>query len=325
MPGELRIVRAAQDLGIEGEDFVRSLRVEVGRTVDRGNLLCEHTGFFGLFRSSVTSPVRGTVEFITPGTGHLGIRTPPKTITLEAYLKGTVVEVGARHSVTVETTAAYVQGIFGVGGERWGALELLNVPADKHLSVEDVPADCAGKILIGGCRPTAEVLSQAALRGAKGLVTGSIDDRALASYLGFELGVAVTGDEPISMSVIVTEGFGALPIGSRVLSILRPLHGQVCSINGTTQVRAGAIRPEVIVPLGEVKLEGNQKRSDLVVGARVRIIREPHFGTEGIVTEMPSAMAAIPTGAHCRILKLALQTSGEEVVVPRANVELVHE
>jgi hypothetical protein len=325
MPGELRIVRAAQDLGIEGDDFVRSLRVEVGRSVDKGEILCEHTGFFGLFRSEVIAPVRGTIEFITPGTGHLGIRAPAKILTLEAYLKGTVVEIGAGHSVTVETVGAYVQGIFGVGGERWGTLEMLNVAPDKRLTVDDVPVECSGKVLVGGCCPSAETLSRAASLGAKGFVTGSIDDQALASYLGFELGVAVTGDEPISMSVIVTEGFGSLAIGERVLGILRPLQGRSCSLNGTTQVRAGAIRPELIVPSDGAESDRSRNTADLVVGARVRIIREPHFGAEGIVTEMPTATAIIPTGARCRVLKLALQPSADEVVVARANVELVNE
>ena len=124
------------------------------------------------------------------------------------------------------------------------------------------------------------------------------------------------------MSVIVTEGFGKIPMAKRVWDLLSKQTGASASINGATQVRAGAVRPEIIVFGDKTKGDkGSDIANGLSVGARVRIIRVPWFGRVGEVTELPSKMVKIETGAEARILRVKLE-SGENVIVPRANVEL---
>ena len=97
----------------------------------------------------------------------------------------------------------------------------------------------------------------------------------------------------------------------------------MASINGATQVRAGAIRPEIFI---EGKNFGSgqaiQDYEGLDIGARIRGIRAPFFGIAGTVTELPFAAEKIETGAKTRVLRMKLD-SGETVTVPRANVELI--
>jgi len=324
-PGDLDIVRIAERMGIEPLEVAKGIKVSVGQRVSRGDLLCEHAGLFGLLKSRLMAPVDGVVEFFAEGTGHLGIRLAPKRIELRGYIAGTVVAVEPQKSVTIETDAALVQGIFGVGGERSGIIAPLLVPNDAVVNPEDLPSDCRGRILIGGKCPTSQTLSEAQRRGAAGFVVGSIDDRTLASYVGFDVGVAVTGDEAVTMSLIITEGFGAIPISNRITELLRPLAGRQASLNGTTQVRAGAVRPEIIVP-GAAPVESaavtDVMARGLTLGASVRLIRFPFFGLQGQVTELPHSLERIETGAHARVLRVRL-SDGRVVTVPRANVELL--
>jgi hypothetical protein len=60
----------------------------------------------------------------------------------------------------------------------------------------------------------------------------------------------------------------------------------------------------------------------LSVGARVRVIRVPYFGAQGVVTDLPHELAPIETGAFVRVLAATLD-DGRQVTVPRANVELL--
>jgi hypothetical protein len=98
------------------------------------------------------------------------------------------------------------------------------------------------------------------------------------------------------------------------------------SLNGATQIRAGVIRPEVVVPLAGRRAEGGPAAAvvagGLAPGTRVRIIREPHFGRLGRVTELPSALQQLPTEASVRVLVVDLEGGGRHVL-PRANVEII--
>lgn len=327
LPGELSISRIAETLGIEPFEVVAGMKVRVGDVVTEGQPLCEHRGLFGLFKSTFPSPVSGTVELLLEHTGHVGVRLPSEALQLSAYLTGTVVAVEEERSVTIESEGAFVQGIFGVGGERWGIIHHLSVSPDHALIPADLPVDCKGKILVGGTAPSLEFLTMAATRGAVGLIVGSIDDRTIAGYLGYDLGIALTGNEAVPVTVMVTEGFGRMPLGARVDTLLRGTTGRIASMNGATQVRAGALRPEVHVSAtGHSPLSLDIKRSEsgdggLTIGSSVRAIRVPFFGQLGTVIDLPQELREIPTGALVRTAVVRFE-SGEEAVIPRANLEL---
>ena len=223
LPGDLHILRIPETLGIEPFEAVKGLKVDEGGVIAEGDLVCEHVGLFGLFRSRYHSPVDGAVEFVSRRTGHLGVRLAPHAIELRAYVQGTVADVDPGKSVTIESRGAFIQGIFGVGGERYGTIRMLDGGPKTIVGPKKIPADAAGQVLVGGTRPTLEALQRAAETGAAGLVVGSIDDYALTGYLGYDLGMAVTGHEDVPLTVIVTEGFGWLPVAERTHSLLRSL------------------------------------------------------------------------------------------------------
>jgi len=103
--------------------------------------------------------------------------------------------------------------------------------------------------------------------------------------------------------------------------------GSFVSMNGATQIRAGVIRPEIIIPhekLEGVKETGDVLDSGMVPGTLVRIIREPHFGSIGTVSSLPVQLQEVKTGSSVRVLEVELE-DGRKVVVPRANVEIIEE
>lgn len=322
LEGDLHILKISEQMSITAEEVIKNLRVKEGQRVEEGELLLEQSGLFGLLKTRFYAPLSGTVEYISRETGHIGLRTEETRVSLNAYISGVVVETEEAKSIEIETTATVVQGVFGVGGEKVGELMLMDCSDDKPLSETDIPASVSGKILVGGTLPSIEFIQRVSSMGAKGLVVASVLGEVLEAYLGYDVGIAITGDEEIPMTIILTEGFGALNLPGRIRAKLKPLQGRMSSINGKTQVRAGAVRPELIIPTEE-EVDGSLIDSaSLEVGQRVRIIRVPWFGVEGKVIDLPVAPEKLETGAYARVAQVELD-SGRLIRVARANLELL--
>jgi len=325
LQGDMHILRVPEKMGIEPFEAIKGLKVKEGDYLKEGDLICEHSGIFGLFKSRYHSPAEGLIELITERTGNIGLRMQAQEVEVDAYVSGTVSEVVEGKSITIETRGVWIQGIFGIGGERKGVIKNLDVAPNQVIEESHIPEDASGKVLVGGMQPTLSALQKGSSLGAVGLVCGSIDDATLASYLGYDLGLAITGDEEIQMSLVITEGFGRIPLSARVLDILSKLDGREASMNGATQVRAGAIRPEIIISETAQDISGLDEEKPagvLEIGTRIRIIRVPYFGLIAHVVELPHEAEKIETGAFTRVLRAKLE-DGKIITVPRANVEAI--
>ena len=162
--------------------------------------------------------------------------------------------------------------------------------------------------------------------GYVGLVVGAVRDEVVREYLGYDIGVAITGQEDVPLTLILTEGFGELAMAQRTWDLLASLEGQLASIDGATQIRAGVIRPEVIVTHEGADPDASDDAPEQIldVGARVRVIREPHFGALGHISQLPPDLTEIETESKVRIAMVQLDT-GDEVRVARANLEIIQE
>lgn len=324
LPGEIEILRVGDALGVESAS--KLLKVGVGEAVTEGQILAETPGLFGYFKEEVRSPITGTVEYFTEANNHLAVRGTATSFEVKAYISGIVNEVIPGRGVSITANASIIQGVFGLGGERYGDVLALNVPSDHSVTEADLKGlavELTGKVLVGGMNFTRGAFECAAARGVSAIVTGSIDSAELRRILGYELGVSITGDESTPFTLIITEGFGHLPIGERVMKLAARLSGKRASVNGATQVRAGAMRPELIVsPAVESATRDEPKSGDLKSGSQVRILCYPHYGSLGVVQDMPQQPEVIPSGAIVRVLRITMD-NGQLVTVPRSNVELV--
>lgn len=327
LEGPPYIVKVAELLGLEPEEVVRYLKVRIGDRVMKGALLAGYTAFFGLVKRNVESPIEGTVESFNELTGHLTIRSPPKSIELRAYIKGRVERVLPGYSVVIGTPAAFVQGIIGFGGERHGVIEVVSSSNQDVLDEKHISEHHVGKIVVGGSLVTYEALEKARKVGVAGIVVGGAKITDIERILGYRIGVAITGRESIGFTLVLTEGFGRLPMSEKAYEVFKENDGREAAINGATQVRAGVIRPEVIIPREESVQRAELQplgEGRMKVGSLVRIIRYPYFGEIGTVVELPIELHKIDTESSVRVVKIRLQ-DGRIVTVPRANVEIISE
>ncbi len=326
IPGIIQTVKVAEMLGLEPSEALAVLQVKEGDTVTSGQIIAETKSFFGLFKSECKTPFSGVVDMISPATGHVGVRMPSRHVEVNAYIDGTVAEVLQDEGVVIETYGALVQGIFGIGGERTGKLAMGVTSSDAMLTEDCINETHAGAVVIGGAGVSLSALKKAASIGVHGVVVGGIVDTDMIDYLGSDIGVAITGHEDITTTMILTEGFGSIAMAARTFDLLKSLEGRIVSINGATQIRAGVIRPEIIAPLDANPDDLAQwaQGQTLDIGTHVRVIREPYFGKLGEVFKLPTELVTVESGAVVRILEVKF-ADGDIAIVPRANVEIIEE
>ena len=323
LPGNVKTVNVANALGVPPADVPGCMLKEIGSSVTKGEPIAMSKSLFGLFKSTARANTTGILENASEITGQVTLREPAIPVEILAYMDGVVTEVVPEEGVVLQTSGAFIQGIFGIGGERVGELMIAVDHPDDVADPEKLD-QLDGKVVVVGAQVTHAVITKAREKGAVGLVAGGIDDQDLRAILGFDLGVAITGSENLGITVIVTEGFGKLTIAQKTFDLLSKLAGHKVSINGATQIRAGVLRPEIIVPLSVPQEERGAKmlQGGLEPGMTIRVIRQPYFGRLGTVTELPPELFPLETEARVRVLKVQLE-GGDTVTVPRANVEMI--
>ena len=330
LPGNVQLVNIANLLSIPPEAIAEYMLKSVGEIVSEDEIIATTKGLFGLFKSQARSPIDGTIEAVSDVTGQVILREPPIPVEVKAYTDGTVTETVPSEGVTVETYGTYIQGIFGIGGETIGNLTVVAESPSDALTPEQILSEHKDNILVGGSLVTTETIQQAIQQGVKGLIAGGIDDADLRELLGYELGVAITGSEEIGITLVITEGFGSIAMAEQTFTLLKAREGMKTSINGATQIRAGVVRPEIVIPLPSATEQAAPDAADgtaeglLEVGSSVRIIREPYFGKLGRVTELPVELQNLETEAQVRVLRVEL-ADGQQTILPRANVEAIEE
>jgi len=326
LPGNVHNVNVANILGIAAGDIDECMLVKIGDRIEEETVLAESKGLFGWFKSVAKSPTSGSLEMISDVTGQVLVREAPIPVQVRAYVEGEVVEVLPGEGVVVETAGTFIQGIFGIGGEVHAPVMMIKDSASAELSTADIDERCAGKIVCGGALASLDVLEKLRSCGAAGIVVGGVRYHDVGELLGYQLGVAITGGEDIGLTIIATEGFGRMNMADRTFRLLQSHEGNNASISGATQIRAGVIRPEIIIPGHEAandKSTSPPVEEGLMVGSQVRIIRDPYFGRLGTVSILPEHPRTLESEAIVRVLSVQLEDG--EVSVPRANVEMVEE
>jgi hypothetical protein len=328
LPGNVQTLNVAGLLGILPAEIDDSMLKKAGDECAKDEVLAESKGFFGLFKSQVKSPIHGQIESISKITGQVILREPPIPVEVIAYIDGEVVDIIKNEGVEIKTAGSFIQGIFGIGGETIGHIAMAVDDPNEVLTPDSINESFKDKVIIGGSMAEYAALEKARDVGAKGVVVGGIEDQDLKRFMGYDIGVAITGSEQVGITLIATEGFGKLRMADRTFELLKSLSGKKTSINGATQIRAGVMRPELIVP-AETKAS-TKKKADLSTGTgletgmKVRIIREPYFGLIGKVVGLPVDLAQVETEAKVRVLDVELEDK-RKVTLPRANVEIIEE
>jgi hypothetical protein len=328
MPGDVLPLNLSNILSLPPGDVPECMLKQEGDQIAVGDPIARTKGIFGMFKNEYKSKVAGTLESISSTTGQLIVRGDPLPVQVKAFLSGEVVEVIPGQGVVIEADVTFVQGIFGIGGETFGPIRMACAKHDEELDTALITPDMQGAVIVGGARMTGAAVREAIKVGAAAVVSGGMDDQDLRDILGYDLGVAITGSENIGVTLIITEGFGEIAMAERTFELLASREGDHAAVNGATQIRAGVMRPEIVIPLSEKEmqeaLEPEHTAGLLDVGAAVRIIRDPHFGLIGTVAALPPELRALGSESKARVLDVKFP-GGKTVTVPRANVEMIEE
>jgi hypothetical protein len=325
LPGNVQMLKVANLLNVGPADVPEMMLVNEGDAIEKGQMIAQTAGLFGFFKTDVKAPIDGTIESISDVTGQVVLREAPIPVEVDAYMTGTVKSIIPEEGVTVESDAAFIQGIFGIGGESRGNMVVLCSDREQELTADMLNESQKGKIVLGGSFISLETYKKALSLGIAGVVVGGFNYYDLEEILGYTLGVAITGSEDLVTSLVVTEGYGNIRMGSRTFDLLKEHDGKFVSINGATQIRAGVIRPEIVIPLSDEEIPQipvyESKEMGITDGSLVRVIRAPYFGRMGIVKSLPPELHKMESETMVRVAEVEID--GETLTIPRANLEMV--
>lgn len=327
LPGDVTPLNLAKLLSIPPAEVAGCMLKKPGDRVTAGEVVARTKGIFGKFRKDYTTDASGTIETVSAVTGQVMVRGAPMPLQVLAFLAGRVVEIVPHEGCVIEADVMFVQGIFGIGGETFGPVRMACASPEQPLTGDLIRPEMAGCVIVGGGRMTDEAIEKARTLGVSAVVSGGIDDQDLRKVLGYDLGVAITGSERVGITLVVTEGFGDVAMAARTFRLLAAREGHEAAVSGATQIRAGVIRPEIVIPLtahAPVREESDAGAAAgyLDIGAPVRIIRDPYFGLLGSVSALPHEPRMLDSGSKARVLEVTLE-NGRSVIIARANVELI--
>ena len=326
----------------------KRIRVTAGQHIEQGGVLAQKRGAGS--RES-RSPVAGTFASYDAATGIATINTPAEPVSVHAHFKGIVTDLIPYYGAVIETPATLIRGIFGLGGEQHGVLKVIATGNDEPLTPAVIDARAAYAVILGGSEVTAEALRRMIALGARGVITGSIRSGELADFLGYpnptewrmgastgSIGIAGTsngwdfppprsgGPSPVppDFVLVVTEGFGAVPMSPRTFETIAAYDGQEIAVDGTTRLRGGLARPEIIIPLARTTTVKwlDEAGPKLAAGSNVRLLSHSYLGQTGQVVSLPNGPRAAQSGVIAPVADVQL-AAGQRIRVPVVDLEVI--
>ena len=299
-----RLIKVAHVLGVSGGQAKDFLTRKVGDRIYEGEAIARKKAIFGLGKIEVRTPVDGVIEEIDDR-GDVILRFLPKPVRLVSGASGTIEKI-SENKITLSTIATKVRGFVSAGINREGTISVIAEHSDFILPAV-IKADSQGKILVGGAILERAALEKAVTLGVKGIVTGGVNYRDFATLSGGDVGV----------TVMVTEGFGTLPMGEDILQFFKKMNGRAGFISGEENQ---LVIPEIDV--GEAnKQTASPSWRELARGDKVRFFREGSSDLSGVVKDLPGEQL-LNSGVLTEVALVAF-SSKEEMLLPAANLEIV--
>jgi uncharacterized protein (TIGR01319 family) len=211
------------------------LKKRKGDFVERGEAVAQDVGK-GVF---VRSPSAGLVKKVNTKKGTITVQYDVDPVPVSSIVNGTVTRVVEGYSAWVAYSGETLSGAIGFGPQCFGEAVLMDDG--------DLPQDAGdGSILLTDQPVDMDLLKAASAAGVSGLVAPSMHCMDWVGFSGRELGVALTGDENIPFGIVLTEGFGDVPMSEPATGFLERWQGNTVGLSPRTQIRAGVTRPQVV-------------------------------------------------------------------------------
>jgi hypothetical protein len=303
-----RAVNVAQALGVAPNEISQYLLKAEGDGLALGEAIARRRQ--GRWRTrQCLSPCEGFVLAVTPGSGWVVCEEPAESAGLLALVRGTVAQVLPARGVVIETKGALVQGIWCCGREAVGTVRMAVSDPAEDLTAGAVDVDCRGCILVGGSGASAAALRQAAEAGVAGVVLGGVAARS-----------ELISDRLQGLAVLVTEGFGHVPMSRSTFDLLSSCVGHQAMISGAAADPGLPGFPEVVIPLPLASgLEQPLSRPPLGTGVQVRLTSPLHLGLVGRIVDMPACGVVVSPGVW--LPGALVDVQGRHLPVPLTNLE----
>ena len=219
-------VPGARRLGLSPADFVRELRVRIGSDVVRGTVLAR---VGRRFARSVTAPIDGRLLHVTVD-GDVYIAPIVDRWTVRATLDG-VVSRSDDAIVEIEGEAWSLQGAAAYGPDAIGELTLGVDGPNADVAPTRIDVRLAGRIIVGGARMSAEVITRAHACGVAGLIAGAVPPAGLRVVYGDAVTASGSPSRDDRPTVLCVMGFGSVALPAAVFEPFAALAGSRAAIH----------------------------------------------------------------------------------------------
>ncbi|MFH0936955.1 MAG: hypothetical protein V1808_01525 [Candidatus Daviesbacteria bacterium] len=332
-PSGFRSVHLAQELKTSPSGAKSCLARNLGQNIYQGELLASKRNLFGFGKKIVLSPVDGILDVYDEKSGELRIKLLPKIDKLVSGLYGIVDEIDAsRGIITLRTQATLIHGILGSGKEREGLLRIFG-SSEELISSKQISPDFQNQIIVGGGIVFADALAEAVNIGVAGFISGGINAGDYKAISGGKWNIAKKDWSDVGITVMITEGFGAIPIGDDIFKVCKENEGKFVMLNGnlSTLILPSQnensmmyIRKTQLPKTRYPRLQGIQQETDLValkIGAIVRLISGSWMGIQGKVEAIDNTATKLPSGIITYLVTVA--TRSRKVRMPYNNIEII--
>lgn len=322
----------AEQLGVAPHDVSKYVMRPIGSTFAAGEALARTRK--GLRNVIVAAPVAGTLTAIDSISGVASL-TPGSGGEVRALIHGDVEFVDGRHSISIRTVGARLLGIVGFGEPVRGIVRVLAKNPSEELQTSAISSDLAGKIVVAGSWASAQAFKKLLDVKAAALICGGFVEREIASGFGLQSddriapwrlagGDRVLGENlPSGLTMMATEGFGALPMHPEAFDMLTEFDGREAVLFPFTRTTGDLMRPELIVtdPIEALDDDGLSSHAAFVEGAQVRLTDQAFLGKSGTLVGTPHRSRS-GDGFVFDVVEVEL-TGSTRRIVPIANVEIV--
>lgn len=263
----------------------------------------------GLFAKSIKTPRAGHV--VAVGGGQVLMAVGETKIELRAGIPGTIIQILPSKGVVIQTSGGLIQGVWGNGRIASGSLVNLADTPDAVLTPARLDVSLRGSIILAGMIKDIETLEAATELSVRGLIVSSIYPSLLSKA------------REMNYPILVTDGFGSLPMNSAAYKLLSTNAKRDVTINAEVYDRYTGAKPEVIIPLptSTDPLTPNETE-EFMIGSQIRMRRPPFMGMIGSITTIKHGLTTLPSGLQAQSAEVKLE-NGETVIAPLVNLEVV--